>query len=94
MSLLRTTAQRAVMKADLLDDLPAESRAYGVAELHTLLGVDTATAEDLVRSAEPLWDATERAGGLVDSWSGGEFCSMFAQVLRFIRSAANPSHAE
>jgi hypothetical protein len=59
-----------------------------------VLGVDAATAEDLVRSAEPLWDAMERAGGLVDSWGGGEFCGVFPQVLRFIRSTANPGDAE
>ena len=29
-----------------------------------MLDVEAATAEDLVRSAEPLWDSMERAGGL------------------------------
>jgi hypothetical protein len=47
---------------------------------------EAATAENLVRSAEPLWDAMERAGGLVDSWGGGEFCHIFPRVLAFIRS--------
>jgi hypothetical protein len=42
----------------------------------------------LVRSAESLWDAMERAGGLVDSWGGGEFCHIFPRVLAFIRSGA------
>src|SRR3954469_19450875 len=65
------------MVRDPLDDLPAESRAEVVAEIRGLLGVDEATAEDLVRSAEPLWKAMERAGGLVDSWGGGEFCGGF-----------------
>jgi hypothetical protein len=42
----------------------------------------------LVRPAEPLWDAMERAGGLVDSWGGGEFCHIFPRVLAFIQSGA------
>ena len=81
------------MDRDPLNDLPAESRAEVVGEIRTLLGVDVATAEDLIRSSEPLWDAMERAGGLVDSWGGGEFCGVFPQVLRFIRSAANPGYS-
>jgi hypothetical protein len=80
--------------ADPLDDLPAESRTEVVGAVRAVLGVDAATAEDLVRSAEPLWNAMERAGGLVDGWGGGEFCGVFPQVLRFIRSAANPGYAE
>jgi hypothetical protein len=28
----------------------------------------------------------ERAGGLVDSWGGTEFCRIFPRVLAFIRS--------
>jgi hypothetical protein len=58
------------------------------------LGVDAETAEDLIRAAEPLWDAMERAGGLVDSWGGGEFCTVFPRVLTFIRTAADPGHVE
>jgi hypothetical protein len=53
-----------------------------------LLGVDAETAEDLVRSAEPLGDAMERAGGMVDSWGGGEFCALFPRVLAFIGAGA------
>jgi hypothetical protein len=34
----------------------------------------------------------ERAGGLVDSWGGGEFCHIFPRVLAFIQSGAD--HAE
>jgi hypothetical protein len=75
---------------DPLDDMPDQSRDYVVAEIRAAFGVDAETAEDLIRSAEPLWDAMERAGGLVDSWSGGEFCSVFPKVLTFIRNAANP----
>jgi hypothetical protein len=78
------------MDRDPLDDMPAASRDYVVSELRTFLGVDSETAEDLIRSAEPLWDAKERAGGLVDSWGGGEFCAVFPRVLNFIRTAANP----
>ena len=56
-----------------------------MAEVRAALGVDADTAEDLVRSAEPLWDAMERAGGLVDSWGGGEFCGLFPEVLKFVQ---------
>ena len=75
------------MDRDPLDDLPAQSRSDVVAQVRAALGVDAATAEDLVRSAEPLWDALERAGGLVDSWGGGEFCHVFPSALSFIRDA-------
>jgi hypothetical protein len=33
-----------------------------------------------------MGDAMERAGGLVDSWGGGEFCHIFPRVLAFIQS--------
>src|SRR5215469_4196873 len=58
------------MDRDSLADLPADSRREIVAAVCALLDVEAATAEDLVRSAEPLWEAMERAGGLVDSWGG------------------------
>ena len=74
---------------DPLNDLPDESRSELVTAVRALLGVDVATAEDLARAAEPLWDAMERAGGLVDSWGGGEFCHVFPKTLAFIRDAAN-----
>lgn len=76
------------MNRDPLDDLPAESRREVVTEVRTVLGVDEAIAEDIVRSAEPLWDAMERSGGLVDSWGGGEFCHLFPRVLAFIQAGA------
>jgi hypothetical protein len=76
------------MDRDSLADLPADSRREIVAAVSAVLDVDAATAEDLIRSAEPLWDAMERAGGLVDSWGGGEFCHSFPRVLAFIRSGA------
>jgi hypothetical protein len=76
------------MDQESLDDLPPASRSEVVAEIRTVLDVDTETAEDLVRSAEPLWDAMERAGGMVDGWGGGEFCGLFPRVLAFIRAGA------
>jgi hypothetical protein len=76
------------MDHDSLDDLPPDSRTEVVAEIRAALGVDTETAEDLVRSAEPLWDAMERAGGMVDGWGGGEFCGLFPRVLAYIRAGA------
>src|SRR5881394_1492042 len=51
------------MDRDSLADLPADSRREIVAAVCAVLDVEAATAEDLVRSAEPLWDAMERAGG-------------------------------
>ena len=73
---------------DSLGDLPPGSRSEIVAAVRDVLGVDVASAEDLVRSAEPLWDAMERAGGLVDSWGGGEFCGIFPRVLAYIRAGS------
>ena len=75
-------AYRSGMDHDSLDDLPPESRREVVSEVRAALGVDADAAEDLVRSAEPLWDAMERAGGLVDSWGGGEFCALFPGYWR------------
>lgn len=72
----------------MLDDLPPNSRAEVVADVRAVLGVGVAAAEDLVRAAEPLWDAMERAGGLVDSLGGGEFCGIFPRVLAYIRAGS------
>ena len=76
------------MDRDSLAHLPADSRREIVAAVCAVLDVEAATAEDLVRSAEPSWDAMERAGGLVDSWGGSEFCHIFPRVLAFIRWGA------
>lgn len=76
------------MDGDSLADLPADTRREIVAQVCAVLEVEAATAEDLIRSAEPLWNAMERAGRLVDSWGGGEFCYLFPRVLAFIRSGA------
>ncbi|HSV37756.1 MAG TPA: hypothetical protein VLI04_03255 [Nocardioidaceae bacterium] len=72
---------------DPLDDLPPESRNELVAAVRAALDVDPATAEDLIRSSEPLWEAMEQAGGLVDAWGGGEFCQLFPRVLAYVRDA-------
>ena len=72
---------------DPLDELPSVSRNEVIADVQAALSVDEATAEDIVRSAEPLWDTMERAGGLVDSWGGSEFCYVLPRVLTFIRTA-------
>jgi hypothetical protein len=82
------TAWRLTMDRDSLADLRTDSRREILAEVCAVLDGEAATAEDLVRSAEPLWDAMERAGGLVDSWGGGEFCHILPRVLAFIRSGA------
>jgi hypothetical protein len=51
------------MDRDSLADLPADSRSEILTAVCVVLDVEEATAEDLVRSAEPLWHAMERAGG-------------------------------
>ena len=68
--------------------MPHDSRLEVVAAVKAVLDVDEASAEDIVRSSEPFWDAMERAGGLVDSWGGGEFCHVLPRVLAFIRDGA------
>jgi hypothetical protein len=82
------SAYWSTMDRDPLADLPADTRREVIAEVRAVLDVESVTAEDLVRSAEPLWDAMERVGGLVDSWGGGEFSYIFPRVLAFIRSGA------
>lgn len=76
------------MDHDSLDDMPSDSRTELVAALREILGVDAVRAEDLIRSAEPFWDAMERAGGLVDSWGGGEFCVVLPRVLAYVQAGA------
>lgn len=77
------------MPVDSLDDLPADSRSQLVADVRSLLGVEVSEAEDIIRSTEPLWDALERAGGLVDSWGGLEFTSLLPRVLSLIRDVGD-----
>lgn len=71
---------------DPLDDLPPESRHEVVTAVGTALGVDPDAAEAIVRASEPLWNAMEEAGGLVDSWGGGEFCYLFPKMCSAIKT--------
>jgi hypothetical protein len=72
------------MDRDSLADLPADSRREIVAAVCAVLDVEAAAAADLVRSAEPLWDAMEGAGGSPTLGAGGEFCHLVPRVLAFI----------
>ena len=74
---------------DPLDDLPADSRTYLVAAVRDAWETDAAGAEAILRASEPFWNAIEEEGG-VDSWGGGEFCTVFPAALAFIRAQANP----
>ncbi len=78
------------MHRDPSEDMPTESRTELTAAVCAAIDVDPAIAEDIIRSAEPLWDAMERAGGLVGSWGGGEFCTVLPQVVSFIQTTTNP----
>ncbi len=71
---------------DVLDDLPAESRAELLAALRTALDVGDDAAEVILRASEPFWNALEDVGGLVDSWGGGEFCRLFPKMCAVIKS--------
>jgi hypothetical protein len=71
---------------DSLNDLPEESRREVLAAVQSALGVSEEAAEAIVRASEPLWDAMEHVGGLVDSWGGGEFCELFPRMCAVIRS--------
>ena len=73
---------------DPLDDLPPESRSEVVSAVAAALDVTTACAEKVVRASQPLWNALEDVGGLVDSWGGGEFCQLFPTMLAAIRREA------
>lgn len=44
---------------------------------------------ELAVAAEPLWNALESVGGMVDSWGGSEFRRVFPQTLAFIYESAN-----
>jgi len=73
---------------DSLDDLPPESRHEVASAVAAALDVSTEDAERIVRASEPLWDAMEDIGGLVDSWGGGEFCYLFPKMCAVIKSSA------
>jgi len=72
---------------DPLNDLPPESRREVVAAVQAALGTTAEGAETVIRASEPLWDAMEQVGGLVDSWGGGEFCHLFPKMMAVVRSA-------
>lgn len=72
---------------DPLDDLPTGSRRDVVDAVEAALGVSTENAEAIVRASVPLWEAMEEAGGLVDTWGGGEFCYLFPKMCAVIRSS-------
>lgn len=74
------------MEPDVLDQMPPESRNWVVTQVQGSLGIPQDAAEAIVRAAEPFWNAMEDAGGLVDSWGGGEFCGLLPRVLEFIKS--------
>jgi hypothetical protein len=82
----RLRANVAVM--DSLNDLPAASRREVVAAVRAALGIDKKNAELVLRASEPLWDAMEQVGGLVDTWGGSEFCYLFPKMCAVIRSDA------
>lgn len=72
---------------DPLTDLPPESRLEVVAAVQAALGITTEDAETVLRASEPLWDAMEQVGGLVDSWGGGEFRYLFPRMMAVVRPA-------
>ena len=71
---------------DPLDEMPSESRTEVIAAVSAALGVERDSAEAIVRASEPLWNALEDAGGLVDSWGGGEFCHLFPKMCAALTS--------
>ena len=81
---------------DPISDLPPASRKELVAAVRAVLAseddeddpIDDETAENVIRSSEPLWDALDELG-LVDSWGGMEFVRLLPDVLAFIRREAN-----
>lgn len=70
---------------DVLDDLPPASREELLGMLRVTLEVTPEAAENILRCSEPFWNALEDAGGLVDSWGGGEFCMLFEQICALLR---------
>ncbi|MBT9257389.1 hypothetical protein KMZ32_16790 [Phycicoccus sp. MAQZ13P-2] len=73
---------------DPLDDVPAESRFEVIAAVSEALEVDLPAVEHIVRASEPMWNALEDAGGLVDSWGGGEFCYLFPKMCAALKAPA------
>ena len=77
------------MMDDLLGDLPPRSRHEVVAAVEAALDITTEDAETILRASEPMWNAMEQAGGLVDSWGGTEFCYLFPRMVAVVRSVAD-----
>ncbi|WP_404352363.1 hypothetical protein LG324_05435 [Phycicoccus jejuensis] len=73
---------------DPLDVMPAESRFEVIAAVSKALEMDLEAAEHIVRASEPMWNALEDAGGLVDSWGGGEFCYLFPRMCAGLKGPA------
>jgi hypothetical protein len=73
---------------DPLNDLPPESRHEVVAAVQAALRVGVEDAEAILRASEPLWNALEEAGALVDTWGGSEFRYLFPKMCEVIRPAA------
>jgi hypothetical protein len=69
--------------------MPFESREYVVAEVREIWKTDEAGAEAILRASEPFWNVLEAHGG-VDTWGGGEYCTVFPAALALIRRLANP----
>lgn len=74
------------MPDDPLDQMPDQSRTWVVTAVQRFCEIEKSAAEEVVRASEPFWSAMEDAGGLVDSWGGGEFTAVLPAVLDFIRS--------
>lgn len=65
--------------------MPAASRREVIKAVREVLDIDEPAAREIVRASEPLWDALESAGGLVDTWGGGEFCGLLPRMLAVVR---------
>lgn len=72
------------LRVDVLDELPPATREELIAMLEATLNVTPAAAENILRASEPFWNALENAGGLVDSWGGGEFYVLFEQMCALL----------
>ena len=79
---------------DPLDDLPVDARRELISAVREVLDIDEAAAGQVVRASEPLWEALESAGGLVDAWGGGEFCALLPRMLAVVRQPEGPGAPE
>ena len=74
--------------------MPAASRREVITAVRAALDIDEPAAREIVRASEPLWDAMESAGGLVDTWGGGEFCALLPRMLAVLRQIDEPGAQE